>query len=466
MLAALAFGQQYDHVTITTDAFVSSFAPLGQFVEQSLGLSDTTVTVEYIYSHYPGRDDAEKVRSFIRYAYQNWGTTHVLLGGDVDKVPCRMAFITITSRVPQESAYMACDLYFSDLDGDWDADGDGKFGELADSCDMYPDVHVGRVSASSVAEAGIFTGKFLTYAGHPNAPYLSRNLLTGFDLYDQPPVYMEQAMEIYDTLYVPEHLRPSIKVYDSDTGDHRVATVNELSQGVNLWVHADHGDRTNFKTGYLRHGWIVPASTLASLTNGDNLTIMLSAGCYIGDFTYSDCTGELYVLNPAGGAVAVVANSSIGRLQGPDPLRGATMFMMERVVSRLFGNGGNPGFEGLTLARAEAAAQVDTNTVLRWADCEYNLLGEAAMPVWIPAGAGVEENFKPQAASRKLAPTVVRGVINLQSAVCNLQSEIVLLDISGRKALDLHPGTNDVRGLSPGVYFIMADEKNGGPKRS
>ena len=28
-----------------------------------------------------------------------------------------------------------------------------------------------------------------------------------------------------------------------------------------------------------------------------------------------------------------------------------------------------------------------------------------------------------------------------------------LLDISGRKVLDLRPGKNDVRALAPGVYF-------------
>jgi hypothetical protein len=30
----------------------------------------------------------------------------------------------------------------------------------------------------------------------------------------------------------------------------------------------------------------------------------------------------------------------------------------------------------------------------------------------------------------------------------------ILLDISGRKVMDLRPGVNDVRGLAPGVYFI------------
>jgi hypothetical protein len=52
-------------------------------------------------------------------------------------------------------------------------------------------------------------------------------------------------------------------------------------------------------------------------------------------------------------------------------------------------------------------------------------------------------------------PTVVRGVLHLgvgsrQQAVDRAE----LLDISGRKVLDLHAGENDVRHLAPGVYFI------------
>ncbi len=31
---------------------------------------------------------------------------------------------------------------------------------------------------------------------------------------------------------------------------------------------------------------------------------------------------------------------------------------------------------------------------------------------------------------------------------------VSLLDIGGRKVLDLHPGANDVRSLAPGVYFV------------
>jgi len=49
-------------------------------------------------------------------------------------------------------------------------------------------------------------------------------------------------------------------------------------------------------------------------------------------------------------------------------------------------------------------------------------------------------------------PTVVRNV--LYQGARPGSSSCCLLDISGRKVLDLHSGANDVRGLSPGVYFV------------
>jgi len=58
------------------------------------------------------------------------------------------------------------------------------------------------------------------------------------------------------------------------------------------------------------------------------------------------------------------------------------------------------------------------------------------------------------------APTIVRGVLLLPRDMTGLSGNSdrvprpVLLDVSGRKALDLKPGPNDVRALAPGVYLI------------
>jgi hypothetical protein len=52
-------------------------------------------------------------------------------------------------------------------------------------------------------------------------------------------------------------------------------------------------------------------------------------------------------------------------------------------------------------------------------------------------------------------PTIVRGCLFLpQSLAPSPQSLACLLDIAGRKVMDLHAGANDVRALAPGVYFV------------
>jgi YVTN family beta-propeller protein len=81
---------------------------------------------------------------------------------------------------------------------------------------------------------------------------------------------------------------------------------------------------------------------------------------------------------------------------------------------------------------------------------------------------GAEERTS---AERRMAngPTIVRGVLFLPRDMTELPGNSdrvprpVLLDISGRKVMDLAPGANDVRALAPGVYFCTLDD---GTRRS
>lgn len=52
------------------------------------------------------------------------------------------------------------------------------------------------------------------------------------------------------------------------------------------------------------------------------------------------------------------------------------------------------------------------------------------------------------------APTVIRGAIWLAPSTSSSSSTSCLLDVSGRKVIELHAGANDVSGLAPGVYFV------------
>ncbi len=462
-------GQEYPHVVVTCDSFVPHFSNLCAYVVGSLGLNDTVVTTEAIYAQFTGRDDPERIRNFIKYAYANWGATHVLLGGDVEIVPCRRAWVDATEYHPILLDSIPADLYYADLDGTWDADSDGLYGEPEDSCDMYPDVFVGRVPATTAAEADLFVSKFIAYAADPDAPYLRKVLLSGFDIFDS--VSCETTMELYDSAYIPAAMKPSAKVYDSHTGNHMTTVADLVSQGQHVWIHADHCNYFGMGMGYVNHGYVMYRSDLAQFTNSGTYTIMTSVGCSAGEFDTADCASECFMLDTIGGGVAVASNSRYG-LGGPgdNPQRGGSFVMVEGFVRGLFSDPLQGSLEAIASAWADAVPLAETSSTYRWCLFEWNLLGDAAMPVWIPDGGRVEEAPKAEVRTPSGGATIVRSVLFLPQDMIGLPGNPdsyprpVLSDIVGRKVLDLVSGANDVSRLAPGVYFI-ASVPDGGSAR-
>ena len=83
------------------------------------------------------------------------------------------------------------------------------------------------------------------------------------------------------------------------------------------------------------------------------------------------------------------------------------------------------------------------------------VVGDSGLSVCQYYGAGIEEVANAKRRVTKCEPTVVRGVLELGvDRIQNAEYRAELLDATGRKALDLHPGANDVSGLRPGVYFV------------
>jgi len=82
-----------------------------------------------------------------------------------------------------------------------------------------------------------------------------------------------------------------------------------------------------------------------------------------------------------------------------------------------------------------------------WGDCLTLKLREVSGIAEVPPG-----DFE-----RLPGSTIVRGVLELPVAASRKpQAASWLLDISGRKVLELHPGPNDVSRLAPGVYFVRS----------
>ncbi|MCL6449924.1 MAG: right-handed parallel beta-helix repeat-containing protein [Acetobacteraceae bacterium] len=197
-----------EHVIITSRSLAGSFEPLAQW-RRSQGLSSKVVAVEDIYRQYPGRDRAEQVRNFIRYLREQEGVKFVLLGGDADGadvggesgdavVPVRGLW---AAREETDPPNIPADLYYACLDGSFDGDGDGVFGEPNDGeyggdVDLLAEVYVGRAPVDSAWEAANFVRKTIAYeSGSPGDPYYTEAWMVGELLDDDTPCAAEVAAE-------------------------------------------------------------------------------------------------------------------------------------------------------------------------------------------------------------------------------------------------------------------------------
>ncbi|TFF90101.1 MAG: hypothetical protein EU548_04685, partial [Promethearchaeota archaeon] len=146
------------------------------------------------YSLYPGIDDAEKIRNMIKSYYESDGIKWVLLAGDAeeDLLPIRYAYnpdVTVVTGQSEYSSlddyYKPTDFYYATLDGSWDQDGDGKWGENPDNnangideIDWIPDVYVGRFPADTAVELSNMVNKTLKYETNPvMGDWMNRMLL-------------------------------------------------------------------------------------------------------------------------------------------------------------------------------------------------------------------------------------------------------------------------------------------------
>ena len=263
---AFAGPPTYDYLLVTSASLLPSFQPL-LALKMSDGLSVKTETTTNIYVNYPGRDKAEKLRNYIRYAYTNWGIQYVLLGGDIDTVPVRYAYVNPTGLDPNSS--IPCDLYYSCLDGSWNSDGDNRWGEPTDGegggdVDLLGEVYVGRAPVDTVEEANRWVEKIVRHEviGTPNptnALFLARYL--GFFA----PGVQAQGGRMLDPL-LPKFNASGFQVNWLDdrpfTTDQwtKSNAISALNRSPQVAVYNGHGD----------YDWIMEmyVPDVDSLTNG------------------------------------------------------------------------------------------------------------------------------------------------------------------------------------------------------
>ena len=120
-------------------------------------------------------DTQALIREFCKDAYQDWGTLYVLIGGNDALVPARKMKTAYEGNI-------ASDIYYSNLDNNFNADGDGFWGEEGDSgFDLYAELYIGRVTCNKPEDVSNWLTKNFYYAGSTEAEYLDNAAFYGGD---------------------------------------------------------------------------------------------------------------------------------------------------------------------------------------------------------------------------------------------------------------------------------------------
>ncbi len=330
-----------------------------------------------IYSSYPGTDNAEKVRNFISDAYQTWAGTaeplrYVILGGDDEIVPERGCYGQVGNTVDDR---MPVDLYFSNLDGDWNADGDEIWGETLDQVDMLPEVHIGRFPAETQAEFANIIRKTQYYVGSAT---FSNNIaiMFGENLNNNPLTWGGDYKDDVLT-HVPESYQVRT-MYQRDGTYSESGVWNAINAGANVMNHMGHANET-FLLGQGNN-------TIEQLANSE-YGFLYTQGCYPAAFDQrTSGDGESiaeHMVTTAGGLFAFIGNTRYGWYM-PGSINGASQFYDREYFIGLYETVNTQLGAALSYSREQNLNAALSDDVMRWCYYEVVLFGDPSIEVKYP----------------------------------------------------------------------------------
>jgi len=271
-----------------------------------LGIPTVVRTMSFIEANYSGVDRAEKLRNFVRDAYQNWGIIDLILGEDTPRVPARIVKIEIPGVTDPLFIHFPSDYYFGCLDGNWNADQDTIFGEPEDEVDFLPEVFVGRVPVGDSISLTNFIRKVETYETNPgngDYAYLGRALFhaSAFGEGDYMCPHVDSVAthfpSYFDEVFLceSEEYAPTVEEF-----------VDSLYSGFNFVIGQSHGYFQVFDISKYPLSQFT-SSTADGMDNWWNASIFHLVSCESFGFDF-DCVGE-HMIRSEGCAVAVMGTA-------------------------------------------------------------------------------------------------------------------------------------------------------------
>ncbi len=395
-----------DYLIVTNQGMKPYFDTLAMWLNER-GLKAEVALIDTAIASFPGRDNAERLRNFVKHVYLTRGLTFLLLGGDTQIIPDRVAYaMTSNAGFASDEDSLRADLYYADLDGTWDANGNGTFGEVDDSVDLYPDIFVGRVPVSNASQASGFIHKWLRYVSPTRRDYQAHELFFAEILWHDPYTDAGVGKNLIDSLHVPDSVQIT-KLYESLGNESPSSVMEAINSGANLQNHDGHGFYYVMGAG---SGYLY-SSNMDALANRDRPGILYSIGCWVGAFDY-DAISEHYVNNPNGGGVAFIGNSRYGWGSPGNPGYGYSDKLDTEFYKWVFDLGVTRIGVAMALNKATFVPYSRQANVFRWHQYQVNLLGEPSMRIWRGRPGDLELNCEGETSPGQLLHVTVEPAVD------------------------------------------------------
>ena len=391
---------EYQYLIITTATYDRNFNPLIDFYLPR-GLKTQVVTTDFIYANSTGVDNPEKIRNYIIQEYQNNGIEFVLLAGDVELVPARGFFCSVQSSSVYTDDNIPADLYYSSLDGNWNTNNDGLWGEIGED-DLLPEISVARFSFSTSLELTNMLNKTMKYQSEPVLGELRDPLFVGEYLYDDPISWGGDYLDLligyhedngYTTSGVPaEH--DITKMYDRDAAWNETQLKAEINNGHSFIHHDGHSNYTyNMR---MDNNDVTDATFYNVNGTTHNYTLVYTSGCMCGGFDYDDCFAEKFV-SIENLAVSFIGNSRYGWFN-EGQTEGPSLHIHREFMDALYGD------RTARIGTAHKESKIDTapwvtapgqweEGALRWCFYDCNVLGDPALNIWTDEPENLSVNY-------------------------------------------------------------------------
>lgn len=462
-LPRLDGSEQATILLITAVQLVAAWKPFAEW-KTRCGKPTKIISIGQIAKAYKAESIQEQIRLCVRDHIDSHGTRWVVLGGD--SLPGGKGLVPGGHRTvhAQEPAGIPTDIVYLSKTN-WDADGDGVFGEWKDDREAisYPDgsIGLGRVPVRTADDVAAFIDKVIAYESrYPTTDFAKQMIYTCTD----SPAYPKVRQSWDGFLSKVWTGGNAGRFFSQETPWDKKGQPGSHQLNAENLIDLING-RTTGKLHIHGHGhlpaWVLERSSFTAkhvgqLKNEGAYPLITTVSCNTGEYDSRNDPSivELMIRQPQGGSVAVVAPIRTGKAHFHSPadfrlmvsegkLDGTTQTMTRYWSNGLSDNALTTG-ESLMKAKSAMANDAQKSAGYHLCICELNLLGDPTLDMRASAPRTPKLEVPQEIAIGRQTLHLVTDAPGCTLCVWKGSEvyQVVAADDEGKAELDVAPSTS------------------------